>query len=53
MKLGIPKFYAHKWGYVKEYWRLAGSPVLTRSITNERLAQAECYSLSDRYESLH
>ena len=53
IKLGIPKYYARKWGYVKGYWRVAGSPVLTRSITNERLAQAGYYSLSDRYESLH
>ena len=53
MKLGIPRYYAHKWGYVKGYWRVAGSPVLTRSITNERLARAGYYRLSDRYESLH
>ena len=53
IKLGIPRYYAHKWGYVKGYWRVAGSPVLTSSITNERLARAGYYSLSDRYESLH
>lgn len=53
MKLGIPKYYARKWGYVKAYWNVAGSPVLERSITNERLARAGYYSLSDRYESLH
>ena len=53
MILGIPKYYAHKWGYVQGYWNVAGSPVLTRSITDKRLAQAGYYSLSDRYESLH
>ena len=53
IKLGIPRFYAYKWAYMKAYWRVAGSPVLTCSITNERLAQAGYYSLSDRYESLH
>ena len=53
MKLGIPKYYAHKWGYVKAYWNVAGSPVLQRSITNERLAQAGYYSILARYESLH
>ena len=53
MKLGIPKYHAHKWGYVKAYWNVAGSPVLTRSITNERLAQAGYYSILARYESLH
>lgn len=52
-KLGIPRYYAYKWGYVKAYWNVAGSPILTRSITNERLARAGYYSLSDRYESLH
>ena len=39
-KLGIPRYYAYKWGYVKAYWNVAGSPILTRSITNERLARA-------------
>jgi len=53
IKLGISRYYAHKWGYAKAYWRVAGSPVLTSSITNERLAQAGYFSLSDRYESLH
>ena len=53
MKLGIPKHYAYKWGYVKAYWNVAGSPILQSSITNERLARAGYYSLSDRYESLH
>ena len=53
MKLGIPKYKAYKWGYVKAYWNVAGSPILTSSITNERLARAGYYSLSDRYESLH
>lgn len=53
MKMGIPKSYAHKWGYAKAYWNVAGSPVLTRSITNKRLAQAGYYSILARYESLH
>ena len=53
MKLGIPSYYAHKWGYIKAYRNVAGSPVLTRSITNERLAQAGYYGILTRYESLH
>ena len=53
MKLDIPKYYAHKWGYIKGYWNVAGSPVLQRSITNERLAQAGYYGILARYESLH
>lgn len=53
IKLGTPKYYAWKWGYVQAYWNTAGSPILQRSITNERLARAGYFSLSDRYESLH
>ena len=53
MKLGIPKYYANKWGYVNAYWNEAGIPVQQRSITNERLAQAGYYSILARYESLH
>ena len=53
VKLGIPKYYARKWGYVQAYWNVAGSPILKTSITNERLARAGYFSLSDRYESLH
>ena len=53
IRLGVPEYNAHRWGYVKGYWRVAGSPVLTSSITNKRLAQAGYDSISDRYESLH
>ena len=52
-KLGIPRYYAHKWGYVKGYWNVAGSPILQRSITDKRLAQAGYYSILARYEALH
>ena len=52
-KLGVPKYYARKWSYVKGYWRVAGSPVLKTSITSKRLALAGYYSILDRYESLH
>ena len=53
MKLGIPRYYAYKWGYVKACWNVAGSPVLQRSITNKRLVQAGYYSILDRYELLY
>ena len=53
-KLGIPKDYAYMWGNTRlGYWRIAGSPVLTRSITNKRLAQAGYFDISRKYESLH
>ncbi len=37
----------------KGYWAVAGSGILTHTITNKRLAQAGYYSILDRYESLH
>ena len=40
-------------GYIKVCWNVAGSPVLTRSIRNERLAQAGYYSILARHASLH
>ncbi len=52
--LGIPKDYAYMWGNTRlGYWRIAGTAVLTRSITNERLAQAGYFDISQKYESLH
>ena len=51
--LGVLRYQAHKWGYIKADWNVAGSPVLTCSITNERLAQAGYYSILSRYESVH
>ena len=35
------------------YWRIAGSPDLKCSITNERLAAAGYFSILNYYESLH
>ena len=60
-KLGIPADKAYQWGNTRlGYWRIAGSPVLSCSITNERLAAAGyfsiqgCYfSIQGCYESLH
>ena len=53
-KLGIPKDYANMWGNTRlGYWRIAGMAVLSRSITNKRLAQAGYFDISRKYESLH
>lgn len=53
-KLGIPPERAYQWGNSRRgYWRMAGSPVLTCSITNERLAAAGYFSILNCYESLH
>ena len=32
-KLGVPKCKARKWSYVNGYWRIAGSPILTRGVS--------------------
>ena len=53
-KLGIPADKAYQWGNSRlGYWRIAGSPVLKCSITNERLAAAGYFSIQSCYESLH
>jgi len=53
-KLGMPDWQAYRNGNTRKgYWRIAGSGILTHTITNERLARAGYFSLSDRYESLH
>ncbi len=52
-KLGISQWQAYQWGNSRlGYWRLAGSPVLSRSITNEKLAQAGYYDFPAQYELL-
>ncbi|MCM3294260.1 group II intron reverse transcriptase/maturase [Paenibacillus sp. MER 180] len=52
-KLGIPEWQAYQWGNTRlGYWRIAGSAVLNRSITNEKLVQAGYYDFPARYEHL-
>ena len=54
IELGMEPWKAYRNGNSsKGYWAVAGSGILTKTITNERLARAGYYSLSDRYESLH
>jgi group II intron reverse transcriptase/maturase len=54
MKLGMPKWQAYRNGNTRKgYWAVAGSGILTHTITNKRLAQAGYYSILDRYESVH
>ncbi len=53
-KLGIPADKAYQWGNTRlGYWRIAGSPILACSITNERLATAGYFDILSYYESLH
>lgn len=53
MKLGIIKYKA--WEYAntrKGYWHIANSPILTRSVTSDRLRQAGYIFLYDYYRSV-
>ncbi|WP_407673965.1 group II intron maturase-specific domain-containing protein [Paenibacillus phoenicis] len=52
-KLGIPEWQAYPWGNTRlGYWRVAGSAILNRSVTNERLARAGYYDFPAQYERL-
>ncbi len=54
IKLGIPAKEAHRWGYTRKgYWPIAGSQVLSCSITNRRLEEAGYFDISAYYKSLH
>ena len=51
---GYAEAQAYQWGNSRlGYWRIAGSPVLKCSITNERLAAAGYFGILNYYESLH
>ncbi len=52
-KLGIPEWQAYQWGNTRlGYWRVAGSAILSRSITNEKLALAGYYDFPAQYEQI-
>lgn len=52
-KLGVPADKACQWGNTRlGYWRIAGSPILSCSITNEKLALAGYYDFPAQYEHL-
>ena len=54
MKLGMPRWKAYRNGNSRKgYWAVAGSGILTHTVTNERLAQAGYCSILALYESLH
>ena len=54
MQLGIPEWQAKAVSNCrKAYWHMAKNGHVQRAISKERLAQAGCYSILDRYESLH
>lgn len=52
-KLGIPAGKAYQWGNSRlGYWRIAGSPVLKCSITNEKLVRAGYFDFPTLYTHL-
>ena len=54
IKLGMEPWKAHRNGNTRKgYWAVAGSGILSLTITNERLAQAGYCDILSMYESLH
>lgn len=52
-KLGVADLQAYEWGNTRlGYWRIAGSPILSRTLDNKRLAMAGYYDFPAQYESL-
>ena len=52
-RLGIPAWQAYQWANTRlGYWRVAGSGILSRSITNEKLALAGYYDFPAQYEHI-
>ena len=53
-RLGIEKGKAREWANSRlGYWRVAGSWILSRSLTNEYLASIGYDDIAKRYEVLH
>ena len=53
-RLGIEKRKAREWANSRRgYWRIAGSWILSRSLTNEYLASIGYDDIAKRYEALH
>lgn len=53
-ELGIPKGKAWEWANTRKgYWRISDSWILTRSLTNQRIAEMGYDDISIRYNALH
>lgn len=53
ISLGIHRGKAYEWGNTRKgYWRIANSPVLSRSLTNEYFNSISYQSLSARYQKM-
>jgi len=50
MKLGASKERAYIWSYTRKgYWRTAGSPILSRTLTNQYLNELGLFSMLEHY----
>ncbi|WP_249168693.1 group II intron reverse transcriptase/maturase [Alkaliphilus sp. B6464] len=53
ISLGVLKYKAYEWGNTRKgYWRIANSPILSRSLTNKYLESISYQSLSARYQKM-
>lgn len=53
ISLGVPKHKAYEWGNTRKgYWRIANSPILSRSLTNKYFESISYQSLSARYQKM-
>lgn len=51
MKLGVPRYKAWQFANTRKgYWRISNSPILNKTITNQRLINHGFKSLSSQYE---
>ena len=54
IRLGMEPWKAYRNGNTRKgYWAIAGSGILTQTITDKRLAQAGYFDILAKYESLH
>ena len=54
VRLGVPEWRAYRNGNSRKgYWAIAGSGIVNHAITNERLARAGYYDISQEYKSRH
>ena len=49
IKCGINKYSARRWGHVKGYWRVAGTPIMHMAASNVNLRKAGYTFLYDEY----
>jgi len=53
ISLGINKYKAYEWGNTRKgYWRIAHSPILSKSLTNKYFESISYQSLSARYQKM-